>query len=197
MTKYETLKELSLNHNGYLLTKEVEKAEISRPYMQRFVEENRYEKVAQGVYISSDTLPDQMYILQLLNKSAVYTGESALYLHGLMDHEPKQMMVAVKRGYNASHLKKKGVRSYYLKEELFNEGIDEADTVYGNRVRVFDIDRTICDAIVHKDEMDIQTYSNAIRSYMSRSDKNIHKLMKYARQLGIEKKVRDYTEVML
>ena len=70
-------------------------------------------------------------------------------------------------------------------------------TPLGNDVRVYDIDRTICDMVLRKDEMDIQVFQTALKEYMSGQSKNIHRLMVYAKLLGIEQKIREYTEVML
>ena len=51
MNKYEKLNELLKKGNGYLFTSEVEKNEISRTYMAKFVRDNNLEKVAKGIYI--------------------------------------------------------------------------------------------------------------------------------------------------
>ena len=86
---------------------------------------------------------------------------------------------------------------YTVKPELYDMGITNGKTFYGNTVRVYDIDRTICDIIKHKKKIDIQTYQYAIKEYMKSSKKNINNLMKYANALGVENTVRLYTEVML
>ena len=73
----------------------------------------------------------------------------------------------------------------------------EEKTFIGNTVRIYDRERCICDIIKNKNRMDIQVFQMALRTYFSGSDKNIHKLMEYARIMGISDKVRQYTEVLL
>ena len=45
--------------------------------------------------------------------------------------------------------------------------------------------------------MDIQVFQTALKEYMSSQKKNVHRLTVYAKLLGVEWKIREYTEVML
>ena len=197
MTKYEMMDLMTEQQGGYLLTSSVQEAGISRTYLARFVKEREMEQVETGIYILPETWPDPLYILQLKNKGIVYSHETALYLHGLMDHEPARTTVTVRRGYNASHLIRKGIKPYYVRQEFFDRGVAAVKTSYGNEVHVYDIDRTICDMVQRKDKMDIQVFQTAMKEYMSGERKDIHRLMLYAKMLSVERKVRDYTEMML
>lgn len=197
MTKYDLLDSLVQKNNGYLLTSAVQEAGISRTYLSRYVKDNDLERVEPGVYITPETWPDSFYILQIKNKEVVFSHETALYLHGLMEREPFKTSVSVKRGYNATHLIKKGVKPYYVNSEVFDKGVTTVETNFGNTVRAYDIDRTICDIVKRKDEMDVQVFQYGIIEYMRGKDKNVSRLMKYADLLGTDEKVREYTEVLL
>ncbi len=197
MTKFDMMDELTDQHGGYLLTSAVQQAGISRTYLSRYVKERDMERVESGIYILPEIWPDDLYILQLKNKETVFSYETALYLHGLMEREPERTCVSVKRGYNATHLIKRGIKPYFVRHELFDQGVALVKTSYGNEVRVYDVDRTICDMVQRKDEMDIQVFQTALKEYMSGSRKNIHRLMIYAQLLGVEGKIREYSEVLL
>ena len=45
------------------------------------------EKVSRGLYIMDDVWLDELFILQQRNGAIIYSGETALYLHGLTDRE--------------------------------------------------------------------------------------------------------------
>ena len=64
-------------------------------------------------------------------------------------------------------------------------------------VKCYDLERTICDVIRDKDEMDKELYSKALKEYASSKDKNILKLIKYAKKLNVEKEVVELMEVLL
>ena len=58
------------------------------------------EKVAHGIYILDDVWPDELFVLQQRNKNIIYSGETALYLHGLIDREYSHICFTVPTGYN-------------------------------------------------------------------------------------------------
>lgn len=185
-------------HNGYLIQQDVLRNEnISNYSLARYIKGNHLERVAPGVYITEETWADKLYVLYLKNNGIVFSHETALYLHGLMEREPAHITATVKYGYNAKHLTDRGIQIVTCVEEKFETGKMMIQTAFGNTVPVYDRERTICDIIRRKDKMDIQIFSTAIKEYMRSKDKNLHNLMCYAKQFRIEKKVRNYTEVML
>lgn len=197
MTRFELLDELVEKGNGYLLTYQVLKNGISKPTLADYVNKRNMERVAQGVYLAEDAWKDELYILHLSNSRIIFSHETALFLHGLMEREPKDISVTVRAGYNASHLRKKGIRVYQVKPEIENLGVLDIQTGFGNTVRAYDMERTICDVIRYKEAMDVQVFQYAMKEYMGSTNKNLNHLMTYAKKLHIESAVRTYTEVML
>lgn len=197
MTRFELLDELVEKGNGYLLTYQVLEKGISKPTLADYVNKRNMERVAQGVYLVEDAWKDELYILHLSNSRIIFSHETALFLHGLMEREPKDISVTVRAGYNASHLRKKGIRVYQVKPEIEELGITDIQTNFCNTVRAYDMERTICDVIRYKETMDVQVFQYAMKEYMGSTNKNLNHLMTYAKKLHIESAVRTYTEVML
>ena len=197
MTRFELLDELVEKGNGYLQTSQVLENGISKPTLADYVNKRNMERVAQGVYLAEDAWKDELYILHLSNSRIIFSHETALFLHGLMEREPKDISVTVRAGYNATHLRKKGIRVYQVKPEIEELGITDIQTNFGNTVRAYDMERTICDVIRYKEAMDIQVFQYAMKEYMGITHKNLNHLMTYAKKLHIESAVRTYTEVML
>ena len=197
MTRFKLLDELVEKGNGYLQTSQVLENGISKPTLADYVNKRNMERVAQGVYLAEDAWRDDLYILHLSNSRIIFSHETALFLHGLMEREPKNISVTVRAGYNASHLRKKGIRVYQVKPEIEELGIMDIQTSFGNTVRAYDMERTICDVIRYKEAMDVQVFQYAMKEYMGSTHKNLNHLMTYAKKLYVESAVRTYTEVML
>ena len=197
MNRTEILDNLVTEGNGYLTTSQVVARGISKPTLAEYVRKHNMERVAQGVYLAEDAWEDALYQLYLLNTRIVFSHETALYLHGLMEREPKAICATVPTGYNATHLRKRGVRVFQVKPEVYVLGAGEAQTTFGNDVRAYDMDRTICDIIRSKDGMDVQVFRYAMKEYMASDKKNLNHLMSYAKKLQVDDIVRTYTEVML
>jgi hypothetical protein len=51
MTKFEEIDKLLEQNDGYLFSKDVEKAGIYRTYLTSYVKERRLERVSKGIYI--------------------------------------------------------------------------------------------------------------------------------------------------
>ena len=197
MNRFDVLDKLVETGNGYLCTSQVVENGISKPTLAEFVRVRNMGRVAQGVYLAENAWPDELYLLSLSNSQVVFSHETALFLHGLMEREPKFMSVTVKAGYNASHLRKKGIRVYQVKPDLALLGVMDVQTSFGNMVRAYDMERTICDILRYKESLDVQIFRYAIREYMASDRKNLNHLMAYAKKFRIESVVRTYTEVML
>ena len=140
MTKSALVERMLLENNGYLLTSQVVDAGISKTYFKEIIGKLQLEKVAKGIYISPDIWPDELYIDCLVSKTIIFSHETALYLHELMEREPAAVWVTVPRTYNATALRKKGYRVSSVTNDLLDLGKTKVKTNYGNDVRVYDMD---------------------------------------------------------
>ena len=197
MTKYEEIIEMINRYAGYIQTSQVVEVGISKTYFKEVIEKEGLEKVANGIYVHPDTLVDSLYVDSLISNNIIYSHETALYLHGLMEKEPNTTEITVPRNYNANNFRKKGYKIFTVSDELLKLGESNVKTNFGNEVKAYDIDRTICDIIKMKEKMDIQIFQTAIKEYMKNNTKNLNNLMIYAKKMNIEKKVRMYTEILL
>ena len=80
--------------------------------------------------------------------------------------------------------------------ENYEFGRIEIESPSGNPIRVYDLERTLCD-ILRGSGSDVQIVGEAMKRYAASKDKNIHKLMQYADQLRVKPKVLRYMEVLL
>lgn len=192
MKKYEYMNELLEENSGYLYTSQVEKAGISRTYLAKFVKENHLEKVAKGIYISQDTWEDELYILQICNPKIIYSEETALYLHGMTDREYTDISITVPPRFNQTRLRSKGLIVHQEKQTMYQMGIEEVKTNYGNVVRTYNKERCICDIIKNRKRIEVQQFQTAMKTYMSDKKKNMSRLMQYGEQLKIRDEIMKY-----
>jgi predicted transcriptional regulator of viral defense system len=197
MTGVEELKKVVEKHDGVVTTKLVEKYGIHREYLRKMVKKGELERVSHGVYITPDIWEDQMMILQLKKRKIIYSHETALFLHDLTDRDPIKYVVTVPYGYNPSRLKDEGLIVHSVKKELYLLGKITKETSFKHEVRTYDIERTICDILRDRNNQDPNVVNEAIKRYLHRKEKNLNKLMKYAKLLRIEKVLRPYLEVII
>ena len=197
MTGMEKLEALIKSSNGVITTKLADNHDIHREYLSEFVRQGKLERIAHGIYITPEVWEDKMLIFQLRKSKMVYSHETALFLNDLTDRDPVSYCVTVPTGYNTSKLKQDGLIVHTIKKELLDLGICTKQTSFGNDIRTYDMERTICDMLRDRKNQDIAVVSDALKRYARRSDKDLNKLMKYADVLRIEKVLRSYLEVLL
>ena len=192
--EYEN-KILKLFKNGYLTTKDVTDNNIPRFYLTKLIKENKIERVSRGVYIKKNELVDEFVVLQSKSKYAIYSNMTALYLHGLSNRIPIKYDITVNSGYKGSLQEEDNVNLFYTKRELLELGVINYKLDSGNIIRVYDLDKTICDIIKNKRKIDAEIFNKAIREYFYSKKKNTLKLYEYAKKMNIYNKVRDTFEV--
>ncbi len=197
MTQNEQIKNLIISNDGMIQTSQVIELGISKPVLYQYIKENEMEQIAHGVYATKDTWIDSMYLVHLRCEQAVFSHETALFLHDLTDREPMEYEITVKTGYNPSKLKEDGIKVYTVKKELHGEGIVMTQTPFGHSVPVYNIERTICDIIRNRNNTEVQTFQTALKQYTKRKDKDLRLLMQYATKFRVDKILRQYLEVLL
>ena len=190
----EIIESIMKMNNGYVTSKELSNLGIHRMYLNIMKEKGMIEKVGNGIYIDSNKIEDSYYVFNLSMPNTIFSHMTALYFHGLSIKAPNDKYdITVRKTYNSKHLKKHHV--FYVPDDIYELGLTEAETPMGNKVRVYDIERCICDIIRSKNRMDSEHVKYSIREYIKRKDKDLIKLSKYADKMGIKKEVMDFVEV--
>lgn len=197
MNVFEKIDLIVQENDGIITTAQIIESGISKPMFYEYIKEKGFKQISHGVYASENAWVDSMYILHLRCPNAVLSHDTALFLHGLTDREPVNYSLTVKRGYNTTRLKSDGIDVYTVKEDLAALGKIALKTPFGRTVPVYDMERTICDLIRYRNSIEIQTFQNALKSYVKGKDKDLRKLMFYAKAFRIERIVRQYMEVLI
>ncbi len=191
----EIIEELMKKNNGYITSKELDIFNIHRMYLSIMQEKGLIEKLATGIYIDTNKIEDKYYVFCLSMPNIIYSHMTALYFHGLSIEEPCDVYdITVKRNYNSIHLRKHNV--FYVDNDIYELGLTEIETPIGNKVKVYDIERCICDIIRSKNRMDLEHIKYSVREYIKRKDKDLVKLSLYAEKMGIKERVIDYVSMM-
>ena len=86
---------------------------------------------------------------------------------------------------------------YMVKKELHQLGIIKLPTMFGNLVTAYNMERTICDCLRSRNQMDMDIVIDGIKRYAKRRDKNLNTLMEMSKTFGVSKILRNYMEVLL
>jgi predicted transcriptional regulator of viral defense system len=197
LSHLERVRKILRDQNGVIITSDLARFGIPRPYLSIMEQSGEIESISRGVYKTPDAMEDEMFVFQSKYKSSVYSHETALFLHDLTDRNPLKFSLTVPSGYHSIALNGSGHKVFYVARKLFGLGIIVMPSPHGNGIRVTNLERTICDILRNRNQIDVQYVNNALKRYVTRKDRNINLLYEYARKFGVQKIVRQYIEILL
>lgn len=187
-----------IQNHEYLTPKIAERNGISKYKFYEYVRENGLEQVYRGIYSTESDWIDELYVLHQRCPNAVFSHDEAFYYHGLTDREPFIHTLTIYSGYNAHRLIADGsCKVYTVKRELLDVGKIMVKDNCGNMIPMYNLERTVCDLIRSRSNIEIQDFTAVLKTYVSRTDKDLNLLMKYAKQFRVDNVLRRYMEVLL
>jgi len=197
MNGFETINEMLEKNKGFITSKQVTDAGLQRRVLSELAAANKIYRVARGIYALPDVWEDEMYFLQYRFSKGVFSNETALYLHGLSDRTPQVYTLTFPHGYNAPGLKKLGAKAKCVTTEIYDLGIAEKLSPCQNPLRVYDVERTLCDIVKGNNSCDIGLVNKAMKAYAESREKDMAKLIAYSERLRVKPKILRYMEVLL
>jgi predicted transcriptional regulator of viral defense system len=185
------------DHNNILSAKRANELGFSRALLSTYVKKGLLERCAPGIYSRPDTVHDDMYILMLHSKKIIFSHESALYLNGLSDRTPFVHTFTIPSDSALPASIKGTCNCFYIKPELHSLGLTARKTVFGNEVRCYNAERTLCDIFRSRNKLDQETFLSSIKNYAAYKNKDLNLLGDYSKQFHIYKELKKYLEVLL
>lgn len=197
MNKRELILKLIEDNNGVITTREIMENNINRVFLTRLVKKGELERIKNGLYVLSSTWGDEYFNL-IYGNNAIFSYETALYFLNLCETVPNTYHITVNRGYNGSLKKHDNVKLHYVSKEIFDIGKIIIRSPQGQNIFCYNAERCICDLLKDKDNQDIETIKYAIIEYLSdKNNRDLPKLMEYAKIFNVYDDVSKYLEVLM
>jgi len=195
----DILKEIFSAYNNVMSTAELKAKRIYYSDIQQLLQEGLIEKIRRGYYHWIEEFDgSEIVIINKLFPDAVLCMETALFYYKYSDRNPAEWNIAIDK--NASRQRTKidypFIKAYRVETSLLTlgESIGKIDL---SEVRIYDRDRTICDVLRNMNKMDKEIFNKAIQNYIKDPKKNVPNLMIYAKELRVQKRVKDLIGVWL
>ena len=188
---------IASEHGGIIEAKVAAQRGISKAMLYKLCKEDKIHRIVKGQYILPDDMQDELLSISKRSDKIIFSHETALFLHGISDRTPFEHTITAPSGCIPSVAIKSECKVYYIKPELFDLGRTMLKTPAGNKVQVYDLERTICDVIRSRNKLGTETVLAALKMYAASPKKNLNKLNTYAKQMRVEKVLRQYLEVLL
>ena len=166
-------------------TSELSKEKIYYADIAWLIQSGAVEKIRHGYYqwVDPDNQSEAATVIRLF-PDGIFCMDTALRHYGYSDRTPAEWHIAVSKYSNRTRFKLDYpfVKPYYVAPDVLEIGLCEQE-IDGNKVRMYDKERVICDCLRYRNKMDREIFNKAIQSYVRDNGKNIPKLMEYAAPL--------------
>ena len=199
MCEINTAKTIFDLYGGIMKTSELTKEKIYYADVANLIRAGVVEKIRRGYYqwVDNDNFSEAVTISKLF-PDGILCMDTALRHYGYSDRTPAQWHIAVSKFSNRTRFKidYPFVKPYFVAPDVLEIGLCEQE-IDGNKVRMYDKERVICDCLRYRNKMDKEIFNKAIQGYVSDTSKSIPKLMEYSVPLRCQKLVKDLIGVWL
>ena len=198
MIRIDKMKKEFNKYGGVLKTSELNDLGFSSRQIKKLTEEGIISRLKHGFYELPDYIPREEVIIARLFPKGVIFLESAMMHYGYTDRIPSAWQIAVDRYSKTTQydIDYPLIEPYYLEPKFIEIGLDKIQ-VDGVEIRIYDRDRTICDALRYEKKLEEEVFISAIKRYVKDPKKNVRKLFDYAEIFNIKNKVQTYIGVWL
>lgn len=193
MVRTDKIKQLIESNNGIITTKIIDENKIHRQYLKNLVDEGYLVKVSRGLYVRPDKDINEYYIMGEQYKTGIFSHNTALYFYDLTDRTPFELDMTFPSNVRISN---DMINSHYISKDKIEIGLTKKELEDGTTIRLYNMERTICDIIRDRNKIDSQIFNTALKEYMKRNDKNLNLLYEYAKKFNILKILKMYLEVL-
>lgn len=153
-------------------------------------------QVRRGVYATPEQLEANMIDINSIVPGGILCLWSAWSIHGLTTSMPQAFHIAVKRNKRISVPAFPQVEVHYYTDKVLKVGVSQM-TMDGYIFNVYDVERSVCDVVKFRNKVGLDVCSEVISNYLDRPERNISRLMDYARILRVSSILEKYLEVKL
>lgn len=191
--------QLFKKHGGWLRQVDLVASGFHPRWLSRLVQENAVERVRKGLYrlaevptVSNQDLADACKAIP----RGVVCLLSALSYYGLTNVNPPEVYLAIGRKAWVPKVGYPPIRFFRFSHPMLALGVRLVESRKG-AIRIFDEEKTLCDALRHRVIVGQDVAVEALRAYLRRRDKNISKLLRISRACRGERRLKAYLEALL
>ena len=185
-------------HNGVVKKEELTKLGIDYRRVNQLVKEGKLARIKNGYYTDRVDGFSEEALVAALFPDAKLCMESALYAYGYIKEKPFGWTLAVDKNTSKSRFKMDypKIIPFYTEPEALELGVTEIQ-LSNVTVRIFEKERLICECLKYEDKMDRERFKEGLMAYIKDPKKDIAKLMYYAKERKVVKKVQNMIGVWL
>jgi predicted transcriptional regulator of viral defense system len=191
-----TIQALFNKNKGYLTRKQFpDKSTYNQ--LLKLVDEGIVKRIKPGVYLYENiSFDNSMIDMEKIVPDGVLCLYSAWAYYGLTVQIPQSFNIAIEKNRKVSLPDYPPITLYYWKREYHELGVVEQQ-ISGYTIKIYDLEKSVNDAIKYRTKTGMDVASEILRTYLKREDRNLTRLIEYAKKMRTENILRTYLDIQL
>ncbi|MCR5272467.1 MAG: type IV toxin-antitoxin system AbiEi family antitoxin domain-containing protein [Lachnospiraceae bacterium] len=193
-----TVKEKMAESGGILKTADITGLGIDYRRVVKWLDEGKIFRLKSGYYAASKEDKPEEDIVAGFFPDGVLTMDSALYAYGYLKEQPMEWHIAIDKNTSKSRFKMDFplVRPYYTEEEVLKVGVTTTK-INEATFKIYDKERLVCECLKYEDKLDRNILKDFLLEYIKDENKDIVRLLEYAKYRKVSAKVQTRIGVWL
>ena len=153
-------------------------------------------RIKNGVYILPEEQTSMMMDIERIVPGGVICLYSAWNYYNLTTQIPNGFYIAIEKHRKIVAPKKTDIILCYWEEKYCSMGVEEVE-IANHRVKIFCIEKCVCDAIKFRNKIGIDVAVEILSNYLARKDRNIFLLVDLAKEMRVMSILGPYLEMGL
>lgn len=173
-----------IKESGGFISRQEISDEATYAQLLREVDKGNVIRLKSGVYTLPEELAKPMMDIDRIVPNGVLCLYSAWYVYRLTTQIPVEHCVAVEKSRKVVLPDYPPIKICFWSEKAYKIGIVERE-IEGHRCKIYDVEKSVCDAIRMRNKIGMDVCSEIVRNYMKSEDRDLNKLSEYAKALRV------------
>lgn len=170
-------------HGGYIRSKDIDNRSMYDQLLAEVANGNVV-RIRNGIYALPEEMANTMIDVEKIVPGGVVCMYSAWAYYELTTKLPPDICIAIEKKRKVILPDYPPVSLYYWSQSVFELGISERE-IEGYKVRIYDLEKSVCDAVKFRNKIGIDISSEILKNYLVRSDRNLTRLNEYAKKMRV------------
>lgn len=198
-TKQDQIIEFIKKNGGFTSSAELIKGGFYKAVIYSALKAGLINRVRHGVYSLATTLdlsnPD-LVTASILVPNGVICLITALSFYEVTDEIPRQIDIAVTKGYRNKQTDKLPLKLYYFSRETWKQGVEEHN-IDGQNIRIYSLAKTLADCFKFRNKIGMDIARSALKNALEQKKVNHRDIMKYASICRVKNIIKPILETLI
>jgi len=187
------------NEKKYYSTAELKESGLSYYKINKLVQCCKLIKICKGKYENPAYSGEEsdFSAVSACAPKGVFCMLTAARFYGLTTYLPDCVDIAIERSMKISTLPEwPSTRVWYFPTDRYETGKTIVEDAAGTHP-MYDMEKVVIDILYYRNKIGIEETKEVLKNYLTRENRNLIKLHRYAEALGCKKILETYLEVLL